>query len=213
MLRQLLVLFFCLVFISCGDNATQPPSLKPVEMLQENDRLLEQFIQSDLVDSLSGSLGWLDLEYGFRLNLTDQQEVLALPLEAEDEMRILIVFFDQSRLTKATAWGFAETTWFVRERADTTSVYEGWFMLYDLKDGQRRLSCYYEGGQMLERQSDFPKTTLTNDVLADDQAFACLLLTYASPPSWIKPALFTQGWNSTCRSQLKAELLRAKSCW
>ncbi len=208
MIRYLMI--FCVLVCGCfGNGPTDPPDGAPtVRLLDLDDVLLLEFTTQVGLDSLPPGLGWPDPQNAAAMEYDDGTSVVLIPLEAEDEVRMLAGVFGRKELSAVLAVGFASTSWFLPARADSVSIYEGWMFCYDVEMGMRRISCYYEGGTLRYQNLDFPIHGNTLDYLADSGHFASLVLTLASPPECVRPKMFSGQPTLTTFRQIADEVKR-----
>ncbi|MBI3963685.1 MAG: hypothetical protein HY341_01675, partial [Candidatus Kerfeldbacteria bacterium] len=149
-MRRLIVLT-ALVLMSCGTVNEPLPTALPVTDIRPADETLVAALNRALpLDSLPPMLGW-PIRSAAVISGDHADCLMLMPLDADDEQRVLAAWMRDGIPVLITAVGFQETTWFSSARAETLSVYEGWVHWYDLSEGQRRISAYYEGGVLLHK--------------------------------------------------------------
>jgi len=184
---KLLMLACVFVMCGCAEDIVAPESM----LLEASVVGAEHALLSDVRQlPLSENLGLVEYDRAWHVAYGDGTEALLIPVEAEDEIRMLVALFRNGALKTATVLGFAETTWFSRSRAETLATYEGWFFAYDLGEGDRRIAAYYEGGQTRDHRATIPVNALPMDLLADGGRFSCLALVTSSPLTFVTPRIF-----------------------
>lgn len=189
MVRYLLLATFVLM-AGCSPDPTQPTKPLQVSAASLAHPRMRQLLAHPFTRALSGNLGWVEYERAWYAQYPDGAEALLIPVEAEDEIRTLVVLFRENVLRCATVLGFAETAWFADARAETLKAYEGWVFVYDLGQGARRIVSYFEAGQLREHSASMPGEPLAPDALGQERQFSCLALGYTAPPKRILPSIF-----------------------
>lgn len=188
-MRRFLVLavLFC---VNCTDVYEPLPTARPETDIRPAEETLVAALHTALpLDSLPSMLGW-PIRSAAVMDGNETDCLVLMPLDADDEQRVLAAWMRNGSPVLITAVGFQETTWFSPARAETLSVYEGWVHWYDLAEGGRRISAYYEGGVLLRKTEDFPMRTHRLDALGIDRRFAELVLASSRPPRFVRPRIF-----------------------
>lgn len=173
-------LAFLMVLFLVGCSTITAPETQQWQVIADNQSAVAKLQQE--LEQLPLGLG--DPDYNRSVVISKGSlSILLTPLEAEDELRFLVLISQPDQPPIITALGLAQTTWFAGSRAETLSVYEGWIFFYDLTDGQRRISSYFEGRTLLVKELSYPGQGLACDPLTDDRKFSCLSLELATTPT------------------------------
>ncbi len=177
------LLAFLAVLFLVGCSTVTAPNKEQWQLTTDSQSSVTRLQQE--IDQLPSGLGDPDYQRSMVVS-KGSLSILLIPLEAEDERRFLILISRPQQQPIITALGLAQTTWFSSSRAETLSTYEGWIFLYNLTDGQRSISSYFEGQTLLFKELSYLGSGLSYDPLTDDRKFSCLALELSSIPVYLK---------------------------